>query len=315
MDSNYKIVPLPERPRPGIAPALAMVLAAAAGLWVTSLAAALLNPSLSLSGELVNALMFYLPFVILPVTLYSLRHRGLSDALRLNPMPVLPALTVVFLGLLSVYIASGVDALWTALLSAAGLHPPEAALDVTTSRALTAQILLSAALPAVCEELLFRGVVFSAFEGRGTWRGVWLSSALFALMHGNLFGLPAYLLVGALSAYIVYALDSLYAGMLFHTVYNTAILVIMHMASGMPQAGEAAAALSPVSLVLDFIITGALIASSLMTLELRRRVSGIEPLPRSPEPLGRRNAWMLAAVTVLLVFNNLVIQFLTEAGL
>lgn len=314
MESQDRITPLAERRRPGSTAALALVLVAAAGLWISSLVASRWGNDGSLPGELINALIFYVPFITLPVAVYSGRRGGLSDALRMNPLPLLPALTVMFLGAMSVYAASTVDALWTALLNALGLHIPQAGVEMATPQALTAEILLTAALPAICEELLFRGVVFSAFEGRGTWRGLWISSALFALMHGNLFGLPAYLLVGAASAFIVYAVDSLYAGMLYHTAYNATILVIVYLSSRQATAAEEAA-LSPGPLALDLVITGALIVSSLMTLNLRRRLLGIEPVPRAEEPLPRRDQWMLALVAAVLVIDIAVIQVLTEAGL
>ena len=308
--------PLKDRERPTIFIATALVLLAVLGLWAASLIATAVEPRTATARELMVSALYYLPFVLLPVAAYCLRHRGLSEGLRLNPLPVLPTLTVAFLALMCVYAASAVDGLWIALLNALGLHEPDVTVAAANSAGLTVQIIGSAAIPAVCEELLFRGVAFSAFERRGTWAGLWMSSALFALTHGNLFGLPAYLLVGAVAAFVVYALDSLYAGMLFHTVYNTAILVILYTLSDQAEArAEAGASVDYLSAALDLAVVGLLIGATLWTLDLRRRAAGIAPVPRDRAPLAKRERVMLILLLVVLAASTVVVQVLTEAGL
>ena len=47
-------------------------------------------------------------------------------------------------------------------------------------------LLVAVLLPAVVEELFFRGVLFSALESCGTWPALILSSAAFAMIHGDL---------------------------------------------------------------------------------------------------------------------------------
>lgn len=310
-------MPLAERPRPTVFAACGMVALAAAGLWIASALAELLFPESELSEALLTGILYYLPFVLLPIVAYCTRMPGLSDGLRLNPMPVMPTLSVMFLAVMCVYAASLVDSLWVTLISALGLHEPSTAVRAASAGGLTWQIIGTAAVPAVCEELLFRGVAFSAFERRGTRFGLWMSSILFALMHGNLFGLPAYLLVGAVSAYVVYALDSLYAGMLFHTVYNAAIVVILYLAAGMSEADAAAAvaSTSAASILLDAAFVGMMILFTLRVLSLRRRAAGIQPVPRSREPFDTKTRIMFAAMALLLIVNCAVIQILTEAGL
>ena len=315
MEQKNTFIPLTERRRPTVFAAAGLVLIAALGLWVGTLLSLALNPESAAMQELLTAVIYYLPFVLLPPILYGFKHWGLSDGLRLNPMPLLPTLTVILLALMCVYAASAIDSLWVLLLGALGLSEPGSSVAASTG-ALTVQVIASAAIPAVCEELLFRGMVFSALERRGTRAALWASSALFALMHGNLFGMPAYLLVGAVSAFVVYTLDSLYAGMLFHTVYNAAILVILYQLSARPEvAAMADTPISPVSVILDAAMVGMMIVATLMTLNLRRRAMGIEPVPRSRAPLPRRDKLMLGAAVVVMVINTLVIQILTEAGL
>lgn len=317
MEENaINFIPLTERPRPTIFAATGLALLGVVGLWIATLLAMFIQPRTAAGQELFTSVLYYLPFTLLPAAVCILRHEGISDGLRLNPMPFLPTATVILLALVCVYAASAVDSLWVMLLHLFGLHEPETTVAAASSAGLTLQIIGTAAVPAVCEELLFRGMVFSAFERRGTRSAIWVSAALFALMHGNLFGLPAYFLMGAISAFIVYALDSLYAGMLFHTVYNTAILVLMYMIAGQGDAiAQQAGALSAISIALDMIMVGLMTLTLLLTLNARRRAAGIEPVPPTKAPLLRKERWMLGALIAVMAISIIVVQALTEAGL
>ena len=184
------------QPRPTLFAASGVVLLAAVGLWISSLLESLLpNASLALANAL-----YYLPFMVLPVGLYALRRPGLGDAMRLKAVPVLPTLSAALLGLLTVYVASLLSAAWGACLDALGLHGLGGVAVPRNERELLLDILALAAMPAICEELLFRGFVLSAWESRGTRFAIGVTAALFALLHGNLYGIPAYLLVGAVAA-------------------------------------------------------------------------------------------------------------------
>ena len=316
MEENKSFVPLTERVRPSISAAAWLTLLASAGLWAATLVELFLPPGGAAARELFTVAVYYIPFVLLPVVVYAARRRGLTDGLRLNPMGnIITLLSVMTLAVLCVYAASAIDSLWVTLLDAIGLKEPVSALETGQGVSVTLLALTSAVVPAVCEELLFRGVVFSAFEGRGTWRAIWLSSAVFALMHGNLYGLPAYFLVGAMSAFIVFATDSLYSGMLFHTTYNAAILVIVHLVSAQAPDAAGAAAYSGIGLIVDVIMVLLMIAALIVPLNLRRRLAGIEPVPRSHERLTGREKLLLTAMLALMTIDLIVVQALTQLGL
>ena len=78
-----------------------------------------------------------------------------------------------------------------------------------------------ALLPAVVEELFFRGIVIAEYEKRGVIRALLLSTLLFAFIHFDLRNLPVYLFSGLLLALVLYATDSLLATVLLHGLYNT----------------------------------------------------------------------------------------------
>ena len=296
-DRENALGTLVERPRPTILAAAAVALIATAGLWIASLLAARLSLQDQAGREFLFDAMYYLPFVALPVALYALRRPGLSASMRLNPLPPLTTLAVILAAMLSVYLASALDGVWAMLLNAVGLREPRVSVEIGSSRGLMLAILHSAAIPAIFEALLCRGFVLAAFESRGTRLAVWVSSVIFALMHGNVYGLPAYLLVGATSAFLVFALDSLYAGIAYHTVYNTLILLSLYL---LPAADSDAASSAPDAALLSSVAVNVALAALLMflllrALDRRRRALGVVAVPRIREPL-RKREWALLAM-------------------
>ena len=78
-----------------------------------------------------------------------------------------------------------------------------------------------AILPALLEELFFRGVLMAEYERRGAIRAVLMSALLFSLCHFDLRNLPVYLFSGILFGLTLLATDSLIATMILHATYNT----------------------------------------------------------------------------------------------
>ena len=298
------------QPRPTLFAASGFVLLAAVGLWISTLLELLLPDA---SMAIVNAL-YYLPFMLLPVGLYMLRQPGLVPAMRLNALPVLPTLSAALLGLLSVYVASMLSAVWGTALDALGLRGLSGAPVPQSEAELVTSILTLAAMPAICEELLFRGFVLSAWESRGTWFAMGVTAVLFALLHGNLYGIPAYLLVGAVAGYLAFALDSLYAAMIYHTVYNASCLVLPYLASGQGEADVAIDAATVFSLALQTIMIAAMMAMLIVSLRLRARREGIEPIPRIRRPLEGRDKVMLLAAVLVMATSMLILLIVSARG-
>ena len=299
------------QPRPTLFAASGVVLLAAVGLWISSLAESLLADA---SIALVNAL-YYLPFMVLPVGVYMLRRPGLGDAMRLKALPALPTLSAALLGLLTVYVASMLSATWAACLDALGLHGLGGVAVPRSERELLVDILTLAAMPAICEELLFRGFVLSAWESRGTWFAIGVTAALFALLHGNLYGIPAYLLVGAVAGFLAFALDSVYAAMVYHTVYNTACLVIPYLASNREVEDVTIDAAAVIILAVQTAMIASIMAMLLAILRARAQREGIEPIPRIRRPLqGRERVMLLAAVLVMIASMVILLILSTRGG-
>lgn len=101
-------------------------------------------------------------------------------------------------------------------------------LNVKTTGGLTFNIFMVALLPAVGEELLFRGVIqriFSRMTRSHHW-GIWISAILFSALHMQFFGFVPRVLLGALFGYLLVWSGSMWLPIIAH-FFNNAIAVIM----------------------------------------------------------------------------------------
>lgn len=234
--------------------------------------------------------LYYILFVALPVMLYARRDPGIASHLRIEPLKGRVAALSVLTAAVAVLFINCVSQLWFILVQCMGGTIPASGVAVpTTVRGLASAVILSAALPGICEELLFRGLMLSAWEERGSLRAVTTVSLLFTLLHGNLLGIPSEFICGVLLACIVISSGSLFAGMVFHTVFNSTLLIASYWARTVETDAEAAytGALS----LLPFLLGALLFGSILMFLMRRfralrlrdgRKTFGVPPCPERP---------------------------------
>lgn len=171
----------------------------------------------------------------LPILLYAANHDGVNQSMRLKaPRPDM-LLYAMLLALIGVRLADNLSVWWMLLVEALGgsLHGSDIPVP-TTPGELLVSILLIGVLPGVCEELFFRGGLMGAWERRGTKQALVITSVLFALLHGSILGLPTQLLMGFVLGYLVLIGDSLFVGMAYHIVHNSATLLLAFIASGTP---------------------------------------------------------------------------------
>lgn len=94
---------------------------------------------------------------------------------------------------------------------------------------LGAQILILAALPAICEELAFRGFILRGLERRlGPGKAIFVSSLLFAFAHLNAFQFLATFALGLVLGLLATRSGSLLPGVLFHFAHNGLAITVAH---------------------------------------------------------------------------------------
>ncbi|NQX96797.1 MAG: CPBP family intramembrane metalloprotease [Flavobacteriales bacterium] len=92
-------------------------------------------------------------------------------------------------------------------------------------------LLIVAIVPAIGEELLFRGVLQKIFINwsKNAHLGIWVSAILFSALHMQFFGFFPRLLLGILFGYIFYWSKSLWVPILGHFINNGVVVVISYL--------------------------------------------------------------------------------------
>ncbi len=196
-----------------------------AGFWSFIFLALVHVPLLSgfIPQLLLNLVLVCLGGSWLLIKLYGLQPRR-TFALRQPPGVLWP---LVLVGAPALAILNGAIYQWTARLFPVSRRALESVgLGFDTDRFSSLEILaLVAVLPAICEELAFRGVLLSGLRRRMPEPQLCLVvGAVFAIFHFDLArGLPT-LILGAILAWLTLRSGSIYPAMLWHGLNNALVL-------------------------------------------------------------------------------------------
>ncbi|MBC8151519.1 MAG: CPBP family intramembrane metalloprotease [Bacteroidetes bacterium] len=176
---------------------------------------------------------------ILPCLLYwyAVEHKPLS-AFNVRPLSAVRALGAVVVLVIAFMPVDGLFIEWNQNLDLpASLEPLERWMRDTEDRAAVATktlttfatigqlltaLLVIALLPAIGEELLFRGILqrkLVTLTG-GVHAGIWLTAVLFSAIHVQFYGFVPRMLLGALFGYLYAWSGNLWVPMLAHFVNN-----------------------------------------------------------------------------------------------
>jgi uncharacterized protein len=186
-------------------------------------------------------------FILPPLIVAWLFHASMTEYLSLSKKPMLPAILLV--ALLIIIINPFIN--FTGAINAE-MHFPEwmsgverwmrnaedtaekltkAFLKVDTIGGLFLNLFMIAVLPALGEELLFRGVIqklFSQITRNHHW-GIWISAALFSALHMQFYGFIPRLLLGGMFGYLLVWSGSLWLPILAHFINNAAAVILLYM--------------------------------------------------------------------------------------
>ena len=153
----------------------------------------------------------------------ALRYRKLLFLFQLRPSGLRDSAALVGIAFLFVALASAY--FWAIEL----LGVPVASMTTTFTRAgwpLWAMFLLLSVMPAVFEELAFRGVIQSSLERILNARDAWLiQAALFSVLHLSPLMFPSHFLMGLCFGYMRRRSRSIYPGMLLHACWNALVVL------------------------------------------------------------------------------------------
>lgn len=179
---------------------------------------------------------------VLLLRIFRLPVNPLSDlrSLHITPLILIPLIVISFMGLNSWFVE------WNA-----GLHFPDAlqgferwarekenyAAELTTFMTefasvgeLIVALVIIAIIPAIGEELVFRGLIQNELHRltKNIHVSIWLAAVVFSAFHLQFFGFIPRVLLGALFGYLYYWSGSLTAAMLAHFINNSVALLSLY---------------------------------------------------------------------------------------
>ena len=199
----------------------APILLSAALLFVTHLLSPLL---LNDSGRYVSVVVLQIIIFLLPAGLY-IRTKGDGYLSRLRLKPARPESLLLSLSASVLLISGGLllSMLFSGLSHLAGtftlyetFHTEEGGFAGPTLYL----VLAYAVLPAVSEEIVFRGILSAEYERHGVSIAILASTLLFTLVHFNFAGIPVYLFAGLVLSVTTFLCRSVFGAILAHFVYN-----------------------------------------------------------------------------------------------
>jgi len=306
----------PRFPSPSIA--LTLVLTAFAGMRIIGRCWRVLFPVTvdSVNARYVEILAGQCLLFAAPAAFYLLRSRAKTSVMRIRALPMGACFCLLLAGVSSVFAIGILTAFWAFLLDMLSIPLVSTGIPIPgNANELWLALLVIGMTPALCEELLFRGLLLPSLERLGTRCALLLSGLLFALMHGQITALPAHLLLGFVLGLLLVGYGSLLAPMIFHATYNGAAMLLSYAQQSLDpgQIGETAGkthALSVTELAANalpvLLVTG-LTAGALIWLPMRLAARKNSPILHKPS--GERLPLEARALLVMLL-----VYFLIEYG-
>lgn len=116
------------------------------------------------------------------------------------------------------------------LLEKIGYQPDTSLpLPLTNGWWLTINIVILAVLPAVFEELIYRGVILNGLRRFGSIKAVVISALLFALAHGSAMQFFYQFILGLVLGFVLIKTGSIVAAMIIHFLNNATVIVFNYI--------------------------------------------------------------------------------------
>ena len=185
-------------------------------------------------------LMFSLPLFVFT----ALRKQKIKTTLKsfgFKKINFKAILYSILIGILVYFLTVCISSFFSLILTLLGYDPTYGGSSGMTSYPvwlLFVELVFTAVLPGICEEVAHRGMLVSAYKSMGIKKTVLYSGLLFGLMHLNIEQCFYASIIGFLFAFIAIVTDSIFPTMIMHFV-NNAISVLFSFArvNGSPVGG------------------------------------------------------------------------------
>lgn len=198
--------------------------------------------------------------ILLPVILLALfRKYKFKETFRLNKITLKQTILTILIVICSYPIAMFFNSIMAVIVSMFGeLQQSPLPVPENTSMFLKS-LFLFAITPGICEEVIFRGVIQSAYERIGAKRAIVITGVMFGVFHFNIQNFLAPTFLGILFGYMVYKTNSLYTSIIAHAVNNGIALILLSIV-GEQEVGPSLVDMGQTEVLLIGLISLAVIA-------------------------------------------------------
>lgn len=174
-------------------------------------------------------------FLALPVLILGKAGNvDLKVALRLNRIDGETVITIMLIALSAIPIVALANLTAMFICSKFGLYITSSLPGAESLTGLLILVPVIALMPAICEEVLFRGMILNIYEKRvGKGKAIIFSAVLFGLYHMNPYNLIGPILLGILFAYLVQLTNSLFAASIAHFTNNAVGVILPFLSNNM----------------------------------------------------------------------------------
>lgn len=159
-----------------------------------------------------------------------------------------------------------------------------------------------AVLPALLEEMIYRGYILRTLRPYGHWYAVLISAALFGVMHGNFRQIPFAFIVGIILGYLYVSTNNIWLPIAVHFANNAISVLMEYLSFYLPEAGRN---LFYALIIYGFAFVG-VIAALLLLLFYRKRMR----LPKSDSVLSKGARFGLLFTAPLFIISIVVYYYL-----
>jgi membrane protease YdiL (CAAX protease family) len=161
----------------------------------------------------------------------------IKETFRLNKIGLVPSVIIILASFPAYFAALMFNNIVIYFLQFIGDIPQQPIPVPENVSQLLVGIFVIAVSPAICEELLHRGLMMKAYEKRGTFKAIIITSIFFGMFHFDITNLLGPIFLGIIIAYYVVRTNSIFAGMLAHFMNNAIAELIYYFTAHQRKAG------------------------------------------------------------------------------
>lgn len=165
-------------------------------------------------------------FGTLSIFLYSLTAKGRGESIKeittdfgVKKVSGKNIFRTIIIGICMIVVSSAISYIWQLGLIMIGYTHIPSSVDYSSIGVLFVELILTALLPGIFEEIAHRGLLYAGYKETG-YRFVLISALLFSLMHQNIVQTGYTFFAGAVMALAMYYTGSIWCGIFMHILNN-----------------------------------------------------------------------------------------------